>query len=170
MIFPSLGEQVSGKENVPLQKYFETQTIACPEFIEQFGSKYKYKRRFYLLRERVIGNLSRTIGLSSRYTFGGPMFKSIIVNAVVAVTTAALAATLTIFVTTGAIPEAKAHSQDLMLPAPAPAMADRLPAIVQGGKGNACSSRGWPHYEQNCLFDLRTSANEARTVRLVVLR
>jgi len=98
------------------------------------------------------------------------MFKSICMNAIVAVTTAALAATLTIFVAPDAMPEAKAHAQDLVLPATAPAMAGRLPAIAQGEKGNACSSRGWPHYEQNCLFDLRTSSNEARTVRLIVLR
>ena len=94
------------------------------------------------------------------------MFKSITANAIAAVTTAALAATLTIFLTPGAVPEAKAHSQVTVMP-PAPAVADRLPAIA---KGNACSSRGWPNYEQSCLFDLRTPAKEVRTVRVIVPR
>ena len=94
------------------------------------------------------------------------MFKSITANAITAVTVAALAATLTIFSTAGAIPEAKAHSQGTLV-LPAPAVADRLPAIA---RGDACSSRGWPNYEQNCLFDLRTPAKEARPIRIIVLR
>jgi hypothetical protein len=32
---------------------------------------------------------------------------------------------------------------------------DRLPALASGA---ACSSRGWPHYEQTCQFDLRGPA------------
>ena len=47
------------------------------------------------------------------------------------------------------------------------AKADRLPVFV---KGNACSARGWPHYEQNCLFDDRDSADDGRTVRVIALR
>lgn len=98
------------------------------------------------------------------------MFKSITANAIAAVTTAALAATLTIFLTPGVVPEAKAHSQVTVMlpaPAPAPAVADGLSAIA---KGNACSSRGWPNYEQSCLFDLRTPAKEVGTVRVIVPR
>ena len=100
------------------------------------------------------------------------MLKSISANAIVAVTTAALAVTSTIFIATGAIPEANAHSQNLMLPVQtsAPTVADRLPEIAKGAKGSACSARGWPHYEQSCLFDVRRSADEVRTVRLIVLR
>jgi hypothetical protein len=43
---------------------------------------------------------------------------------------------------------------------------DRLPIFV---KGTACSRRGWPHYEQGCLFDRRGSADDVRTVRIVNL-
>jgi len=91
------------------------------------------------------------------------MFKSITANAVTAVATAALAATLTIFLTPGVVPEAKAHPQATVALL---ALADDLPAIA---KGNACSSRGWPNYEQGCLFDLRTPANDLRTVRVIAL-
>ncbi len=91
------------------------------------------------------------------------MFKSIAANAITAVTTAALAATLTVLLMPGVVPEAKAYSQGNVLPA----VADRLPEIA---RGNACSSRGWPNYEQNCLFDLRTPAKEARPIRIIVLR
>ena len=94
------------------------------------------------------------------------MFKSVAANAITAVATAALAATLTIFLTPGVVPEAKAQPQATVA-LPAPALADSLPAIA---KGNACSSRGWPNYEQDCLFDLRTPANDPRTVRVIVLR
>jgi hypothetical protein len=47
------------------------------------------------------------------------------------------------------------------------AKSDRLPVFV---KGTACSSLGWPHYEQTCQFDMRRAAGEARTVRVIVLR
>jgi hypothetical protein len=99
------------------------------------------------------------------------MLKSNCANAIVAVITAALVVTSTIFIATGAIPQADAQSQNLMLPVQtsAPTVPDRLPEIAQGVKGSACSSRGWPHYEPSCLFDLRT-VDEARTVRLIVLR
>jgi hypothetical protein len=93
------------------------------------------------------------------------MFKSITANAITAVATAALAATLTIFLTPGVVPEAKAYPQVTVL-LPAPALADSLLATA---KGNVCSSRGWPNYEPGCLFDLRTPANDLRTVRVIVL-
>jgi hypothetical protein len=44
---------------------------------------------------------------------------------------------------------------------------DRLPVLV---RGTACSSLGWPYFEQACQFDMRRSADEARTVRVIVLR
>lgn len=47
------------------------------------------------------------------------------------------------------------------------AKGDRLLTAV---KGTACSSRGWPHYEQNCQFDMRRPASEMRNVRVVALR
>jgi hypothetical protein len=94
------------------------------------------------------------------------MFKSITANAIIAVTTAGLAATLTIFFTPGVVPEAKAHSQVTVM-LPSPAVADGIPAFT---RGSACSPRGWPYYEQSCLFDLRTPADEVRTVRVIGIR
>lgn len=44
---------------------------------------------------------------------------------------------------------------------------DRLPSFAAGA---ACSSQGWPHYEQSCQFDLRTPTHEARAVRVLALR
>src|SRR5215203_6849253 len=79
--------------------------------------------------------------------YGGHMFKSITANAITAVATAALAATSTIFLTPGVVPEAKAHSQvSIMLPPLA--LADAVRAIA---KLTACPPRGWPYYEQSCL-------------------
>jgi len=47
------------------------------------------------------------------------------------------------------------------------AKGDRLLVLT---KGTACSSHGWPHYEQSCQFDMRRPADQARTVRIVALR
>jgi hypothetical protein len=47
------------------------------------------------------------------------------------------------------------------------AKGDRLSVL---SKGSACSSRGWPHYEQSCQFDLRRPADEVRGVRVIALR
>jgi hypothetical protein len=47
------------------------------------------------------------------------------------------------------------------------AKGDRLPRFV---KGAACSSRGWPHYEPGCQFDMRRPADEMRTIRVIALR
>ena len=49
----------------------------------------------------------------------------------------------------------------------ASAKGDRLPVFV---KGTACSSLGWPHYEQRCQFDMRRAADDVRTVRVLALR
>jgi hypothetical protein len=90
------------------------------------------------------------------------MFKSITLNAIAAVATATLVATLTIFLTPGVVPEAKAYPQVTVA----------LPALVLPpiAKGNACSSRGWPHFEQGCLFDVRVPANDVRgSVRVIGL-
>ena len=47
------------------------------------------------------------------------------------------------------------------------AMADRLRAPL---KGAACSAHGWPSFEPKCQFDVRETASEARTVRIIALR
>jgi hypothetical protein len=43
---------------------------------------------------------------------------------------------------------------------------DRLP---MRSTGSACSSIGWPHYEQSCQFDLSRSADSMRAVRVLDL-
>lgn len=45
--------------------------------------------------------------------------------------------------------------------------ADRLRVPV---KGTACSANAWPNFEPKCQFDIRETAVEARTVRVIVLR
>lgn len=44
---------------------------------------------------------------------------------------------------------------------------DRLAAPL---KGAACSERGWPHYEQQCLFDRTRPNNEAGSIRVIAIR
>jgi hypothetical protein len=41
---------------------------------------------------------------------------------------------------------------------------DRLTITI---KPAVCSLQGWPNYEQNCQFDLRTSSNSVAPVRIV---
>jgi hypothetical protein len=65
------------------------------------------------------------------------------------------------------VPEARAESQVTGAPAPSHAEGDRLPAPVMASE---CSSRGWPHYEKSCQFDLRGPEHQARTVRIIALR
>jgi hypothetical protein len=47
------------------------------------------------------------------------------------------------------------------------AKGDRLHILA---KGTACSSLGWPNYEQHCQFDRRRPADKLRKVRIVALR
>lgn len=47
------------------------------------------------------------------------------------------------------------------------ATADSLRVPV---KGAACSMHGWPNFEPKCQFDVRESAGEARTIRVIALR
>jgi|GEM_PF-1542669 len=47
------------------------------------------------------------------------------------------------------------------------AEADRVPVRATGA---ACSLRSWPYYDQDCRFDLRAPAKEARTIRVIGLR
>lgn len=72
----------------------------------------------------------------------------------------AVAASLAL-VWTALVPEAKAEvAVERMLPQ----------AIPSAAMGSACSARSWPNYDQNCQFDLRSSADEARAVRVIALR
>ena len=66
-----------------------------------------------------------------------------------------------------AAPQAKAEPQITPVEHQHFAKADRLPA---GAKAAACSFTNWPYYDQDCRFDLRTPAGEARTVRVIALR
>jgi hypothetical protein len=94
------------------------------------------------------------------------MFKSVSATSIAAIAAAALVAGLAVFFTS-AVPQARAESRvEGALPQPL-AKSDRLPVLVTGA---ACSSRGWPHYEQSCQFDLRRPAGEAPTVRIIALR
>jgi len=94
------------------------------------------------------------------------MFISITANAITAVAAAALVAGLAVVLTSVA-PAARAEPLvNATLPQPH-AKVDRLRVVA---KGSACSSRGWPHYEPSCQFDLRRPANEIRTVRIIALR
>jgi hypothetical protein len=93
------------------------------------------------------------------------MFHSTTAQSIAAVATAAVTASLAVFLTS-AVPEAKAEPIMSAVQQPPLAKSDRLPVVV---KGAACSTRGWPHYEQNCQFDLRRSADDRGTVRVVGL-
>jgi hypothetical protein len=62
------------------------------------------------------------------------------------------------------VPEAKAAPQNMGALYSPDTKGDRLSAPVTG---TACSALGWPHYEQGCLFDLRRSAHDPRTVRVI---
>ena len=81
------------------------------------------------------------------------MFKSATGKSISAIAAAGLVASLATFLTSG-VRETKAEG-------------DHLPALA---KGAACSSRGWPYYEQTCQSDLRAPGNAARAVRIVPLR
>ena len=63
-------------------------------------------------------------------------------------------------------PPAKAQPQVSADAEHALAKGDRLRALV---KGAACSARSWPNYDQTCQFDLRTSADHVRPVRVLDL-
>jgi hypothetical protein len=94
------------------------------------------------------------------------MLKSDTAKSIAAIAVAAVVAGVATLLTAG-VPDAKAEPQaDAALHQPY-AKNDVIRALA---KGTECSSRGWPHYEQSCLFDLRGAANEARTVRVIVVR
>jgi hypothetical protein len=94
------------------------------------------------------------------------MFKSLNVKSTSAIVAAAMVAGLVVFLTSGAQPANAAPQITGALHRPS-VKGDRLPPRLWGA---ACSSRGWPHYEQNCQFDRRNSLDEAKTVRVIALR
>jgi hypothetical protein len=95
--------------------------------------------------------------------FGGfTMIKFTTAKTVGAMAAAALFAGLAVLFASVA-PEARAETQLKG----SFSKSDRLPVLEMGA---ACSSRGWPYYEQSCQFDLRKPAYEARTVRIIALR
>jgi hypothetical protein len=82
--------------------------------------------------------------------------------------TAILAATFVgLAVVVPGVPAVKAEPQASAVVALAHSKGDRLPTLT---KGAACSSLGWPHYEQACQFDMRRPADEMRAVRVIALR
>ncbi len=94
------------------------------------------------------------------------MFNFITTKSMAAVAAAAIVAGLAVGLTSIG-PEAKAEPHIKGALHQPHAKADRVPARLHGA---ACSSRGWPHYEQSCQFDPRRPANETRTVRVIALR
>jgi hypothetical protein len=93
------------------------------------------------------------------------MAYSVAAQSITAVTAAAVIASLAVFLTS-AVPEAKADPQMTAPLQQSLAKGDRRPVLA---KGSACSTRAWPHYEQNCQFDLRRSVDDVRKVRVVEL-
>lgn len=95
------------------------------------------------------------------------MFKFITAKSITTIAAAAVAASLAAFLIS-VVPEANAEPQVTGALHQLHAKGDRLPALVTG---SACSSRSWPHYDQNCQFDLRKPADEARVaVRIIAIR
>ena len=90
------------------------------------------------------------------------MTKSTTVQTIIAVAAAAAVAGVVVFMMPGA-PQAQTVAQ--VLPA-SHSKGDRLPLLVPGA---ACSLHSWPNYDQSCQFDLRRSAGDVRTVRVVGL-
>jgi hypothetical protein len=123
---------------------------------------------FYLLSRVKTWNLRPKLVLSFQpsRTLGVKMFKSIIAIAITTVATAGLMAGLMAF-STSVVPEAKAEAQVMDAFHQPYAKGNRLAVPPRGA---ACSSRGWPYYEQGCQFDLRKPADESRTVRVIALR
>jgi len=97
---------------------------------------------------------------------GAKMSKSSKVRSTVAMAAAVVVAGLAVFLTSGAQSANAAPQMTGALHQPS-VKGDRLPRNL---KGAACSSRGWPHYEKACQFDLRRPADEAQTVRVIALR
>jgi hypothetical protein len=94
------------------------------------------------------------------------MLKSIAARSVTVVAAIALVVSQAAFLTP-VVPEAKAEPQISGATHRPHPKGDRL---AGPGKGAACSSRGWPHYEQSCQFDRTKPASETPTIRVIALR
>jgi hypothetical protein len=94
------------------------------------------------------------------------MFMPNVAQSVSALACATIVATLmaSLAATVPAVNAAPAVDAGIASPGP---KGDRLPLRVQG---TACSDRGWPHYEQHCVFDRSRPADEVRTIRIIDLR
>jgi hypothetical protein len=104
---------------------------------------------------------------------GFPMLKSISTRIGTSITIA-LAATIAggLAVLVPGVPEVRAEPQVMAAQVMAGAdqaypKSDRLPGLA---KGAACSSLGWPNYEQACLFDMSQPTGDRRTVRVIANR
>ena len=92
------------------------------------------------------------------------MFKLISVQSLSAAAAAALVGSLATFLTPVA-PQARAETQAEEPASPrSTSRGDRLPLLVTG---RACSAKAWPNYDRGCQFDLRRSADDVRTARVV---
>ena len=89
------------------------------------------------------------------------MTKSTTLQTIIAVAAAAAVAGVAVVMMPGA-PQAQTVAQ---VPV-SHSKADRLPLLAPGA---ACSLHSWPNYDQSCQFDLRRSAGDVRTVRVVGL-
>jgi hypothetical protein len=85
--------------------------------------------------------------------FGVTQVLSSIAGQSLAAVAATIVAGIAVFAVSGA-PEASAPQ-------------DFSPAVATG---TACSSRGWPAFEEKCQFDLRQPGHEARVVRIIAIR
>jgi hypothetical protein len=93
------------------------------------------------------------------------MLKLITAQSVTVAAAATIAAGIAIFMSVA--PEATASPQvTSAVVEHVLAKGDRLRPLV---KGAACSARSWPNYDQTCQFDLRTSADHVRPVRVLDL-
>jgi hypothetical protein len=90
------------------------------------------------------------------------MFSPIKCKLIAVVGAAALASLIAVSVAL-APPATAAQTQDTVQ---SHTKGDRLP---MRSTGSACSSFGWPNYEQSCQFDLSRSSDAARTVRVLDL-
>ena len=83
-----------------------------------------------------------------------------------AIAAATLVAGLAVFFTSVA-PEAKAGSAVENSVHKPSAKGDRLPLL---SKRPVCSLRAWPNYDRACQFDVRSSTEDTRSVRIIALR
>ena len=94
------------------------------------------------------------------------MFTSATSKSINLVAALALLAGQAAFLTSTA-PEAKA---ELLAASTLPAAFAKGDRLVVAPKGTACSSQGWPYYEQGCQLDRSKPADAAPKIRIIALR